>query len=213
MIDGILKEKFLMDLLAGKHKHCTAAIQSLLQQKIPFITIYENLLKYSLYQIGDLWEANKIGVAEEHLASTIVEKLLNDIYPSIQASASVNKKAIITCIENEYHQIGSKMVADTFEKNGWEVLYLGANTPESSLISYVELISPGYVAISVSIYFHFHTLDKLLKKLQNLFPNVNILIGGQAFNHIPQNQLPTSKNIEYLKDLHQIDSYLKTIQL
>ncbi|QIA09252.1 cobalamin B12-binding domain-containing protein [Draconibacterium halophilum] len=210
MISAGLKQKFLNYLLAGQHQQCSSVIRELLNDNTSFILIYEDLLKHSLYEVGFLWERNKIGVAEEHLASAIIEKLLSEIYPSIENVQPVNKNAIVCCIEKEHHQIGSKMVADIFEKNGWETLYLGANTPESSLIRYIELTHPQFLALSLSIYFHFHSFKILLDKLTTKFPELNICIGGQAFNHIPESQIPESQRIKFFKDLHEIDLYLRT---
>lgn len=210
MISAELQDKFLNYLLAGKHQQCSSVIRDLLKNNTSFILIYEDLLKHSLYEVGLLWEHNKIGVAEEHLASAIIEKLLSEIYPSIENVQPVNKNAIISCMEDEHHQIGSRMVADILEKNGWETLYLGANTPESSLISYIELTHPQFLAISLSIYFHFNKLNKLLNKLASRFPDLNLCIGGQAFNHIPESQIPSGPRIKYFKDLHAIDLYLRT---
>lgn len=210
MISAGLQDKFLHYLLAGQHKQCSLLIHELLRINTSFITIYEDLLKHSLYEIGKQWENNKIGVAEEHLASAIIEKLLSEIYPSIENAKSTNRNAIISCIENEHHQIGCRMVADIFEKNGWETLYLGANTPEKSLMSYIELIKPQSIALSLSIYFNFYNLKKLLTKLTSQYEDLNICIGGQAFNHIPESQIPTNSKIKFFKDLHEIDSYLRT---
>ena len=100
------------------------------------------------------------------------------------------------------------MVADVFEKEGWDVLFLGANTPEKSLIEYIRLIDPTMLALSVSLYFHLPYLEDLLKKLEYNFPKLKILVGGQALVHAKAIELPRFKNVIYLKNLTQIENYL-----
>ena len=53
------------------------------QRLVSIKIIYEKLFKISLYKIGELWEYNKISVATEHLASAIVESILNENYLQI----------------------------------------------------------------------------------------------------------------------------------
>ena len=75
----------------------------------------------------------------EHLATAISESLLNLTYPRLFAQPRNGKSAVVTCVSNEYHQIGGKMVADIFELNGWRGHFLGANMPEADL----KLRGPG----------------------------------------------------------------------
>jgi len=208
MLLATLKAEFLQGLLTGDKKHCSNLVFSFFQKEKSIITVYEELLKPSLYMIGDLWELNKITVATEHLASAIIESILNELYPHIQNSAKTNNSVVVSCLENEHHQIGSKMVADVFEKEGWDVLFLGANTPAKSLIEYIRLIHPTMLALSISLYFHIPYLEYLLKKLEFNFPKLKILIGGQALRYSIANELSGFKNVVYLKDLNQIENFL-----
>lgn len=208
MLLATLKAEFLKGLLQGDRKHCSSLVLDFFEKEKSIIKIYEELLKPSMYMIGDLWEINKITVATEHLASAITESILNELYPYISPSVKTNKTVVVSCLENEHHQIGSKMVADVFEKEGWNVLFLGANTPEKSLIEYIRLIDPTMLALSVSLYFHLPYLEDLLKKLEYNFPKLKTLVGGQALSHAKATELPGFKNVIYLKNLTQIEHYL-----
>lgn len=53
--------------------------------------LYETIIKKALYEVGELWEYNKISVATEHLASAIVEGILNEFYFKIISSDKINK--------------------------------------------------------------------------------------------------------------------------
>ena len=208
MITASVRNSFLESLIAGEHKRCTEIVKHLINNKVPVFTIYEKLLKDAMYKVGELWEYNKISVATEHLASAIVESILNELYPLIISTGKTDKKVIVTCLEKEFHQIGSKMVADYFEAEGWEVLYLGANTPEKSLINYIQLIKPNLLAISVSIYFHMPQLISLIEKILKNLPNQKIVVGGQALLHNQYDLFSNYNNVTYLKNLAEIEEYL-----
>ncbi|HKL31352.1 MAG TPA: cobalamin-dependent protein [Tangfeifania sp.] len=207
MIDT--KNHILKALLAGDRKSSSQQVSELLESGLSVKDIYEYHLKPALVQVGELWEENKISVATEHLASAIVESLLNEIYVNISPSDKTNKTVVVTCLENEHHQIGARMVSDIFELHGWEVLFLGANTPKQDLVNYLKMMKPNLVAISLSIYFHLPTLEETIRLIRNESQELEILTGGQAFTRGGKEILQKYDNITYLPDLDAIEEYLK----
>jgi methanogenic corrinoid protein MtbC1 len=146
--------------------------------------LYEEVFKSALYEVGSLWETNKITVATEHLATAIVEGILNELFEQIFSDKKLNKKVVVACVENEKHQVGIKMVADLFEMKGWESFFLGAGIPTPELIRFIREVEPDLLAISLSVYFNFKVLVQMVEKIKVDFPYLPILLGGQAFNHI-----------------------------
>jgi methanogenic corrinoid protein MtbC1 len=203
--------EFLEYLIKGNRKKCTDYIQNCILEELSLLQIYEWVLKQTLYEIGELWEYNKISVATEHLASAVVESLLGDLYEKIITNKNNGKKVIVSCVEHEPHQIGARMVADVFEMNDWDVYFLGANTPTKDIIELANIYNPNILAISTSLYFHIPILLKMLKEIRDLFPDLKVLIGGQALNNGISNDLPLFPNIHYLPDLFELESFLKRI--
>lgn len=200
---------FLDSLLSGNHLRCSELVQSYLDNKITVNELYENIIKKALYDVGEQWEHNKISVASEHLASAIVEAILNEQGLKTAFKTKINKTIIVTCVENEYHQIGIKMVGNVFEMNGWNVNFLGANMPTKDLISFVKTTKPDLLAISLSLYFNLPVLENMLQLLNKEIPNLNILIGGQAFTHGGKDILSKYQNTTYLPDLYSIELFIK----
>ncbi len=200
--------RLLNHLLAGNYRASSEIVKEMMDASVPITEIYENLFKPAMYKVGDLWEENKITVATEHLASAIVESLLNQMYLSYRLSANPEKTVIVTCLENEYHQIGARMVADVFELNGWKVFFLGANTPIKDLLEFIRTIQPSLICISLSIYFHLPVLHSTLEEIRKMFPELPVLTGGQAFKRGGSDTIGKYKNIRYLPDLLSLQSYL-----
>jgi methanogenic corrinoid protein MtbC1 len=207
MIDT--ENHILNALLKGDRKTSIKLVNDLLDSGLSVKDIYEYHLKPALVEVGEMWEQSKISVAAEHLASAIVESLLNEIYVNISPSDKAHKTVVISCLENEHHQIGARMVSDIFELHGWEVLFLGANTPKQDLVNYLKMIKPNLVAISLSIYFHLPTLEETIRLIRNEFQKLEILTGGQAFTRGGKEILLKYDNITYLPDLNAIEDYLK----
>ncbi|PWD98613.1 cobalamin B12-binding domain-containing protein [Marinilabilia rubra] len=204
------KQALLRALLKGSRENASQVIKQFIDQDHTIIDLYEYLIKETMYEIGYLWETGKISVATEHLASAIVENLMNEIYHLIATPEKKEDLAVICSIENEQHQIGSKMVSDVYEMNNWNTRYLGANTPKNDLIHFVKSINPKMLALSMSLFFHLPELESTLQTIKKELPGLLIIIGGQGLKHGSQDFLKNYQNVFYKPDLFSLDSFLKT---
>lgn len=205
------QEIFLKTLLEGNRKAGTELAKRYSSNHENIKLFYETVVKNALYKVGDLWEYNMITVAAEHLATSVSESIMNDLYEVIISDSRLNKKAVLGCIENEYHQVGIKMIADIFEMNGWDTFFLGANIPNREFIDYVKSVQPDIVAISLSIYSHINALEKMIQLCQIELPQVKIIVGGQAFNHGGDTIIAKYSNVQLLKDFDSLEHYIKNL--
>lgn len=203
--------QLLNALLAGNRHKSSQIVGSLSGTGLSVEDIYEKYLKKSLYNIGELWESGKISVATEHLASAIVESILNEMYSGIISKTKNNKTVIVASVENEAHQIGIKMVADIFEMHGWNALFLGANVPAKDLVSFVDDIKPDYVALSMSLNIHLSTLESTIKYIMDISPSMKILVGGQGFRSGGKETITKYPDVFYIEDLYNLDTFIKRI--
>ena len=128
-----------------------------------------------------MWEVNRISVAVEHLATATVESLFSLVYPILFSRERVGRSAIVACVANEYHQVGANMIADVLELNGWDGVFLGANTPVGDLLYMIDDSGPRFVGLSLAIYFNLRELLEAIGRIRGRFEELPILVGGQAF--------------------------------
>ena len=140
------EDAFFNYLLKGDRLGCRELVREFRKSNLSIITLYEGIFKNSLYRVGQLWENNEVGVAVEHFSTYITEKLMNELLPEIMSLERNNKQIVISCVENEQHQVGGKMVADVFEKNCWDTHFLGANTPIAELVKFCNEVKPDMLS-------------------------------------------------------------------
>ena len=162
-----------------------------------------------MYRVGELWENNRITVANEHLATSITESLLNLVYPAIFATDRIGRKAVISCSANEFHQVGGKMVADILELNGWDGYFLGANTPPEDILKYIHEVKPDLVGLSLSILSNIANLQRCIDIVKTDFPNMDLLIGGQAFRWGGTDTIKRYSGTEYIPSLAELEKQIK----
>lgn len=208
MIDTDRQSAFLNALLAGERSFASNMVADLRNEGHAVDDIYEKVLKDSLYKIGELWENGRIGVATEHLASAIVQAIMNDLYPTIAATRKQTQTVVLACVENERHQVGIKMVSDVFELAGWNTHFLGAGLPTEDLIRFMNSVKPQALALSIALAFNMPTLERMLQTIRQHFPTLPVLVGGQAFRMGGHERLATYSHVTYLADLYALEALL-----
>lgn len=209
MIDNSIHKEFLNFLIAGNRSKSSEVVFNLLINGVAVEDIYENVIKKALYDIGGMWECGKISVATEHLASAVVETILNELYLKVISNNRINKTVVAACVEKEFHQIGIKMVADVFEMNGWNAFFLGANVPTNDLISFIGDVNPDLIALSLTFCSNLLKIETIIQSLRGVFPELLILVGGQAFRYGGCENLIKYKNVVYLSDLYKVKLLLE----
>lgn len=201
--------EFVDYIIKGKRGPAQKIIQELIDNGCTLETIYLDFLKESMYKIGKKWEKNEISVAGEHMATAIVEGLLNFVYPQFEDRDSIGKSIIFACAEEEHHQVGIKMVADIFESKGWDTAFVGADTPTEELIKEIQEENPNMLGLSMSIFFNLNNLEAALTKITTAFSELPILLGGQGLEmgvDVIANKFPT---VEMITDLKEIEKFFK----
>ncbi|MEW6259640.1 MAG: cobalamin-dependent protein [Thermodesulfobacteriota bacterium] len=181
MIDEIRYRSYFDALLTGRRNTCRNIVLKLREEDVPLESIYVDLFQRSLYEIGSMWEQNRISVATEHLATAITEYLMAVLYSTLFIPDPKDRSIVVSCVANEYHQIGGKMVADILEARGWNTYFLGANTPIADMLNLVQEKRPDWVALSLSVYFNMPQLERAIEELRRIGSGFGIVVGGQAF--------------------------------
>lgn len=198
-------ETYLASLLSGRRPACCDIVQRLFDEGAAVREIYVSLFQRSMYEVGRLWETGKISVATEHLATAITESVMPIVYPAIFAAEHVGRSAVVSCVANEFHQIGGKMAADTLELGGWDAHFLGANTPLDDLVTMIGEKQPDLVALSLSVYFNMASLARAVQRIKSEFPDQRIIVGGHAFRWAGSDPHERLEGAEYVGSLEELE--------
>jgi MerR family transcriptional regulator, light-induced transcriptional regulator len=178
---------FLDALIKGLHRQAEEVTQRALNEGISAGDIYLNIFQNAAYEIGRLWQINRISVAQEHHATAIIERQMGEMHSYFKPHALRYKTVIIGCVEHEYHRVGPRMVADFFEQDGWNVIYLGADVPTQAFVSMAHDISPDLIGISAQMVIRLPALTEFINQLNRQgLGGTPIMAGGQPFMQQPQ---------------------------
>jgi methanogenic corrinoid protein MtbC1 len=172
--------------LAGSRQAALSLLMEAWKQGHPVVDLYTEVLQGAMYRIGRLWEENQISVAKEHMATAITQFVISHLYPLISLPQKSRGKIVITGVQGELHQVGANMVADVLEASGWDVRFLGANTPSRGVLSAIEEHEAAILGISATMLFNVPNVMQLADLVrQKVGGDIRIMVGGSAFRSAP----------------------------
>ena len=122
--------RYLEALLAGDRDAAVrTAFDDGVARGLSVPDLYVGVIQTAQHRIGELWQANRLTVAHEHVATAISQLVMALAYPVLPRQPRNGKPALVACVDDELHDLGARMVADFFEMAGFDVRYLGANLP------------------------------------------------------------------------------------
>ena len=207
--------ELLTHLIAGDRQACTRCVDAALARRVPAREIYIDLFQHCLYEIGRRWERGEVSVTTEHIATALVEEMLAKVYPVSARRASVPRRAVVSCVADEFHQLGGRIVADSLEILGWDVDFVGAGESLSVLQERVSIWPLHLVALSVSVDTHLQRLHEGVLAVRAVHPDVPVIVGGRALQQGGTEfveRLGVAK-VTYLPDLGALEAMAQALEV
>ena len=147
--------------------------------------LYLYVLQPAQREVGELWHRGAISVAEEHYCTEATASVMVQLQPYFQRTPRNGRHLLAACVAGDLHTIGLQMVADFLAYDGWEVSYLGADTPISNIRDMVVAQGVDLLLLAASLPQHVPLLRELVASLRrNLATShVRVVVGGHIFVH------------------------------
>ena len=213
MSDTYFKEfiQFLKE--ENKEKAVDYAYQLLKNQKVTIEELYLYLLAPSLSHFDCDSEDADICIWKEHFRTSVIRTILEMSYvfilERIKDQKKNNQKIVVLTPAFEYHEIGAIINTHFFILSGFDASYIGANTPKTEIIQAIRAYHPDYVALSVTNPYNLVITKQTTDEIKRFFPEVKIILGGQAFQN--QHALSTMTYDYILQSLDDLKAFTKEV--
>lgn len=171
----------------------------------------EELINPLMYEVGYMWQYNKISVAKEHLATTLTHEIIDKFFLKNKEKDIEKPLALISTIGDESHNLGVKIIGKYLSSKKFDVKNLGSKISNQELISSIYELKPKLLVLSVTLISNLDKLQKIVKELKsdkNIF-NGLIIVGGQAL--FQDGKITNIEGADLIsKDLKELDLFLET---
>lgn len=151
----------------------------------PAVVIYDRTIGPALIQIGDLWHAGAVTVAQEHLASNVLGSTLVHLLRLAQP-ADAARRIVLACFADEDHVLGLYGAGLRFASWGYRTLMLGANTPPAAVARVVDSLSPDLVGLSATMIVPPPRARELVDAYADACHSTPWVVGGEAAESMRQ---------------------------
>lgn len=184
MIDEDIMARYLEPLLCGNRKACRKVIEETLQSGIPAISVYLYLIWPIMVEIERLIRSDKITQTQENMATRINRIIVSQLQNKLPHRPIKGKKITICCAPNELQELGSQILADLFESDGWDVKFLGGGLTNDDIFAFVNEFAPDILLIYGTMPKQAPDIRRLIDKIKtvNAWPNLRIMVSGGLFN-------------------------------
>jgi len=174
-------DRFADLLLLRPPRDAVAAAFELAARREPAREIYLNVLGPALWEIGRRWQRGIVSTGQEHLATAVVGSIMARMASGLEQGPPVHGRVVLACTDGERHETGLRMVRDFLEGDGWEVFYLGAETPADALVHLVDRVQPDVVGLSTTLPNRVPVAKATVTALRSQSARAFILLGGRAY--------------------------------
>lgn len=189
-VEGSTLDTFHQRLTTALENHELDKAEQLLGEVLaiyPMESLILDVIRPSLYDIGQDWATGRINVATEHLASAFLRQRLT-MWLVTGPPAHPIRPVALACAPNEWHELSLLMLGVLLRRRRWPVAFLGQAVPLPDLAKFVRDIRPPLVVL-VALR---EEPGRALLELPQWLPEAAmtgrpaILYGGQAYNEHPE---------------------------
>ncbi len=180
----------LLDALVTGDRVKTSLTAEEARTLIGLDAFYVEILAPTMHTIGDLWKNGELTVSMEHLASNIVQELLDSLNARIRVTRKPKGTAVLCTPQGEMHSLGAKVLEGLLLQRGFRSWNIAASAPTDSIIDFVAAKEPDLVLVSLTIPQYLPSLKRLLAGMKAGKAHARVLVGGQGVRAVSPEALP-----------------------
>jgi len=182
-----LQRDYLSFLLDARRDEALRIVLQAVDTGVDLESIYLHVIQPTQQKLGQLWQVGDISVAQEHYCTAATQFVMSQLQPYFLTHNTSGKTLVATCVGDELHEVGLRIVADLLEISGWNTIYLGANAPAESIAEAIVSNGADVLAISTTMTQHLFGLADVISVVRSNpgCENVRVMVGGHPFNVDP----------------------------
>lgn len=173
-------QDFLSLILANNRRDAASYVLELLKEGTPPEGVIHDVVGPALREIGLRWQRNDLGVADEHAATDICRYVVYRLFDAVAPRKALSRKALVTCVPGEEHELGARITAYYMELKGWRVYYIGRSLPGDEIVRATAREKPAAALFAATLISHLPAARDLARRVRDSSPGVKLVLGGRA---------------------------------
>lgn len=129
-------------------EHCEALLKRALLAYEP-LDYARNILLPALHQIGLLWHEEKINIAQEHMFSSCVKRIILTMVNNLHQPSKRNPSMLFATPSGESHEFGILLGCLIAAARQYTCYFVGANLPGLDIVDACNHLNPDIIVIGM----------------------------------------------------------------
>jgi len=177
--EAAFAESLLAALLAGDREAARKAARSV-SRAGGLDRFYGRTLPEVFHRIGEGWQAGRISIAREHVATRVAAGVVEELNAALPEAAPGAPEAVLCVPDGETHTIPLLLAEGLLRRSGFRTVNLGGMAPTPEIVGYVVGRRPTMVLISVTEPSRLGAARTLAARTKAAYPDGRVILGGQA---------------------------------
>lgn len=177
-----LRRSWISACLALDRESAERILATAFAQYSPEIVCF-GLLQYGLAEVGNGWHDGTVSVQQEHFTTAITNQRLQMLIAAAPAP-SRRERIVSLCAPGDYHVFSSLLLTYLLRRQGFDVIYFGADVPVEDLASTIRKVAPALAIVSAQRLQAAAGLKDIALELQSV--GTRVAFGGLVFNQTPR---------------------------
>ena len=162
-----------------------------------------------LTAVGERWHEGAMSPAHEHLATSVVRRVLDWLLDAYVPAARAPRLVVATPA-GEHHELGAMLSAAAAVAEGWAVVYLGANLPAPDIVAAAQQVRARAVALSAVYGNRGGTLAEVKRTARALPRGITLFAGGRVID--ASTDALRDAGVRVLSDIPALRRALRTLR-
>lgn len=143
--------------------------------------VHLNIIGPAMVEVGELWFAGDLSIAEEHRASAVAIRVVGRMTPMFRRKGRLRLRVVVGSVSGEMHYLPSALLSDLLSVENFDVVDLGGNTPASVFIDTAQQFAePVVIGMAGTTDAAIPMLRTAVAEVHEALPDAPIFIGGAA---------------------------------
>lgn len=185
----VLAQTFVERAVAGDLAGAAGVILEADDVGLPLATVFGDVLRPALIEVGNRWEHGELLVAQEKEISECARDLIAELTLRHDTGAAHGPAIVAACVLGERHELGLRMICGLLRAEGYRVYYLGADVASTFLLDAVRIHQPAVILLSAKIPANLAAVHDAITTVANglaPMPAPPIVVGGQVAADYPE---------------------------
>lgn len=178
----------LLNLIFAADRHAAVDFVDTWAREHNYTDAIHTLLEPAMREFGIQWSQDEnISLAQGYIAGKIAEDVVSRAFAEYNPAASATdsrRSIVIGNAEDDYHQLGRRLVGSFLTMHGWHVIDLGNDVLAEEFIDTAVENNARIIGVSAMMYDNALNVSKIREGLlrRNLNGHIQLAVGGAIFN-------------------------------